>query len=471
MTETIENKTFDEIQIGDAASLVRALDKNDVETWAVMTGNVNLIDLDPGPADTSMFTRGGGQAGWATVLFTTLAGTKLPGIGSIARRIDVNFIKPVGVGIPVTATVTVTDKRPDTQSVILDCRATNPAGEVVFKGTAEIIAPTAKMHHALSELPKVQLRRDDRYLLLLKACEDLPTMSCAVAHPCSEDALVGALDAAKHNLIEPILVGPEKRIADVAAAAGIDIGSCKIVPAEHSHHAAEIAVSLVRSGEAQLLMKGSLHTDELLSAAMDRERGLRTERRLSHCFVIAVPTYPRALIVTDAAINIAPSLEEKRDIIQNAIELAHAIHIPEPKVAILSAVETVTLKIPSTIEAAALCKMADRGQITGGILDGPLAFDNAIDVRAAATKGIRSPVAGEADILVVPDLEAGNILAKQLTFMANAEAAGIVLGARVPIVLTSRADSARTRLASCAIAVLYADAQRRGVVFRKAAAE
>jgi phosphotransacetylase len=218
-------------------------------------------------------------------------------------------------------------------------------------------------------------------------------------------------------------------------------------------------------------MKGSLHTDELLSAVMTKEAGLRTERRLSHCFVIAVPTYPRALIVTDAAINITPSLEEKRDIIQNAIELAHAIGVSNPKVAILSAVETVTLKIPSTIEAAALCKMAERGQITGGVLDGPLAFDNAIDVQAAATKGIRSPVAGKADILVVPDLEAGNILDKQLTFMANAEAAGIVLGARVPIVLTSRADSARTRLASCAIAVLYADAQRRGLALLKAAAK
>jgi phosphotransacetylase/acyl dehydratase len=471
MTETIENKTFDEIQIGETASLVRALDKNDVETWAVMTGNVNLIDLDPGPGDTSMFARGGGQAGWATVLFTTLAGTKLPGIGSITHHIDVDFIKPVAIGIPVTATVTVKGKRPDTQSIMLDCSATNPAGEVVFNGTAEVIAPTTKMHHALTELPKVQLRRDDRYLLLLKACEDLTVMPCAVAHPCSTDALVGAIEAAKHNLIEPILVGPEKKIASVAEAAGVDIGSYKVVSAEHSHHAAEIAVSLVRSGEAQLLMKGSLHTDELLSAVMTKETGLRTERRLSHCFVIAVPTYPRALIVTDAAINITPSLEEKRDIIQNAIELAHAIHIPNPKVAILSAVETVTLKIPSTIEAAALCKMAERGQITGGVLDGPLAFDNAIDVQAAATKGIKSPVAGKADILVVPDLEAGNILAKQLTFMANAEAAGIVLGARVPIVLTSRADSARIRLASCAIAVLYADAQRRGLALLKAAAK
>jgi phosphotransacetylase len=294
-------------------------------------------------------------------------------------------------------------------------------------------------------------------------------MPCAVAHPCSEDALVGTIDAARHNLIVPILVGPEKKIASVAEAAGVDIGPYKIVPTEHSHHAAEIAVSLVRSGEAQLLMKGSLHTDELLSAVMTKEAGLRTERRLSHCFVIAVPTYPRALIVTDAAINITPSLEEKRDIIQNAIELAHAIGVPNPKVAILSAVETVTLKIPSTIEAAALCKMAERGQITGGVLDGPLAFDNAIDVQAAATKGIRSPVAGKADILVAPDLEAGNILAKQLTFMANAEAAGIVLGARVPIVLTSRADSARTRLASCALSVLMADAQRRGLAMRKVA--
>ena len=469
VSNTIENKTFDEIAIGDQASLSRALDKNDVETWAVMTGNVNLIDLDPGPADTSMFARGGGQAGWATVLFTTIAGTELPGIGSIATHVSVDFIQPVGVGVPVTATVTVTEKRPETKSLLLMCEATNPAGEPVFRGSMEVVAPTAKMRHHLSELPKVLLRREDRYLLLLQKCDGLPAMTCAVAHPCSEEALLGAVEAAQHDLIVPILVGPPQKIEAVAAAAGLDLSPFRIVPSEHSHHAAELAVSLVRSGKAQMLMKGSLHTDELLGAVVARDTGLRTERRLSHCFVIAVPTYPRAIIVTDAAINIAPNLEDKRDIIQNAIELAHAIGEPQPKVAILSAVETVTNKIPSTIEAGALCKMADRGQITGGILDGPLAFDNAIDIHAAETKGIVSPVAGQADILVVPNLEAGNMLAKQLTFMANAEAAGIVLGARAPIVLTSRADSAQARLASCAVAVLFADAQQRGRALLKAA--
>jgi phosphotransacetylase len=317
-------------------------------------------------------------------------------------------------------------------------------------------------------LPKVQVRHEDRYLELLRACEGLPALGCAVVHPCSADALRGAVDAAEYHLIAPILVGPESRIRALAEQEGLDISPYRLVPTEHSHQSAEVAVSLVRAGEAQTLMKGSLHTDELLAAVVRKDSGLRTERRISHCFLLAVPTYPRPFIITDAAINIAPTFEEKRDIIQNAIELAHAIGIREPKVAILSAVETVTNKIPSTLEAGALCKMADRGQITGGILDGPLAFDNAIDEQAARTKGIKSPVAGKADILVVPDLEAGNMLAKQLTFMAGAEAAGIVLGARAPIVLTSRADSAQTRLASCALAVLFADALSKGVALLKA---
>ena len=467
---TVENKTFDEITIGESASLVRALDKTDVETWAVMTGNLNLIDLDPGPADTSMFARGGGQAGWAAVLFSTLTGSQLPGIGSITERIAVKFVKPVAMGVPMTVRVTVKDKRPETKTIVLDCVATNPAGEIVAEGILEVAAPVEKMRFALEELPKVQLRREDRFVVLLNKCAGLPPMPCAVAHPCSPDSLQGAVDAARHQLITPFLIGPEARIRAVAEEAHLDISPYRLVPTEHSHESAEVAVALVRSGEAHMLMKGSLHTDELLSAVVQRTTGLRTARRLSHCFVIAVPTYPRAIMVTDAAINIAPSLEEKVDIIQNAIELAHALGTSQPKVAILSAVETVTLKIPSTLEAGALCKMADRGQITGGILDGPLAFDNAIDVQAAKTKGISSPVAGCADILVVPDLEAGNMLAKQLTFMANAEAAGIVLGARVPIVLTSRADSARARLASCAVAVLHADAlQRRSAAVKPVA--
>ncbi len=466
-----ENKTFDEIAIGETASMTRALDKGDVETYAALTGNVNLIDLDPGPADTSMFAQGGGQAAWGAVLFSTLAGTQLPGIGSITEKIDVRFSSPAALGIPVTATVTVIEKRPETGTVILACRATNPAGEIIVEGTAEVRTPLAKMNHALEELPQVQIRRDDRFMQLLSECESLPAMSCAVAHPCSVDALAGAIDAAENGLIDPILVGPERKIREVAAEAGIDISPYRLEATAHSHESAERSVALVRAGEAELLMKGSLHTDEILSAVVHRENGLRTERRLSHCFIIAVPTYPRVIIVTDAAINISPDLATKRDIIQNAIEVALSLRVDQPKVAILSAVETVTTRIPSTIEAGALCKMAERGQITGGILDGPLAFDNAIDVHAAEVKGIKSPVAGSADILVVPDLEAGNMLAKQLTFMANADAAGIVLGARVPIVLTSRADSAKARLASCAVAVLYAEAQQRGMAMLKAAAE
>ncbi|MFZ1827984.1 MAG: bifunctional enoyl-CoA hydratase/phosphate acetyltransferase [Candidatus Competibacteraceae bacterium] len=467
MNDFIENKTFDEIQVGDQASLTRALDQDGVEALAIITGNFNLIDLDPGPADTSMYGQGGGQASWSAALFATLAGTRLPGLGSVAQHIDVRLHRPVAIGVPVTATATVQEKRAETGTVLLECRAVDPTGEEVASGFVEVMAPKEKMRHELLDLPKVQLRRENRYLELLKACEDLPALSCAVVHPCSADSLRGAIEAAEHGLINPILIGPEDKIRAVADQEGLDIRPYRLAHAEHSHHSAELAVAMVLSGEAQTLMKGSLHTDELLGEVVKKVGGLRTGRRISHCFLLSVPTYPRPIIITDAAINIAPTLEDKHDIIQNAIDLAHAIGIAEPKVAILSAVETVTNKIPSTLEAGALCKMADRGQITGGILDGPLAFDNAIDEQAAQTKGIKSPVAGKADILVVPDLEAGNMLAKQLTFMAGAEAAGILLGARVPIVLTSRADSAQTRLASCAVAVLFAEAQRRGAVLKK----
>jgi phosphotransacetylase len=288
-------------------------------------------------------------------------------------------------------------------------------------------------------------------------------VTTAVAHPCEETALSGAIDAAAKGLITPILVGPVGKIREVANASGIDLGALRLIDAPHSHAAAAKAVELVRKGEAELLMKGSLHSDELLGAVVARETGLRTGRRLSHVFVMDVPTYHKVLVVTDAAINIAPTLEDKVDICQNAIDLAIALGREHPKVAILAAVETVTSKMPATIDAAALCKMAQRGQITGGILDGPLAFDNAISAEAARVKGIRSDVAGDPDILLVPDLEAGNILAKQLTFLANADSAGIVLGARVPIILTSRADSVRSRIASCAVAMLAAHARVRAL--------
>jgi phosphate acetyltransferase len=299
-----------------------------------------------------------------------------------------------------------------------------------------------------------------KYGRLIEQARRIAPTPTAVAHPCSAYAIEAAVEAAKLGIVTPILVGPRAKIEAAAREAGADISGLEIVATEHSHAAAERAVALVREGRAALLMKGSLHTDELLSAVVGREAGLRTERRISHCFIMDVPNYPRVLLITDAAINIAPTLAEKVDIVQNAIGLAHALGNDAPRVAILSAMETVNPKLPSTIEAAALCKMADRGQITGALLDGPLALDNAISPEAAAIKGIGGPVAGRADILVVPDLESGNVLAKSLSFLIHADSAGIVLGARVPIVLTSRADTIESRLASCAVAVLLAERRR-----------
>jgi phosphate acetyltransferase len=301
-----------------------------------------------------------------------------------------------------------------------------------------------------------------KYEQVLVRCRTLEPIPTAVAHPCESTALAAALEAGAKGLIIPILVGPAAKIEDVAKRSGLTIGQARIVDAPHSHGAAAKAVALVREGQAELLMKGSLHTDELLGAVVARETGLRTGRRISHVFIMDIPTYHKVLIVTDAAINIAPTLEDKVDICQNAIDLAISLGVATPKVAILAAVETVHSKMPATIDAAALCKMADRGQITGGLLDGPLAFDNAISREAARIKGLTSKVAGDPDILLVPDLEAGNMLAKQLSFLANADSAGLVLGARVPIILTSRADSVRSKIASCAVALLTAHA-RRGV--------
>ena len=303
----------------------------------------------------------------------------------------------------------------------------------------------------------------EKYQRLIKAAQALPTIKVAVAHPCDDVSLQGAIEAARLGLIEPILVGPVERIRNVAKAAGLDIGAMEIVASEHSNDSAAKAAGLVTAGRVEALMKGSLHTDELMGAVVAREAGIRTARRISHCFVMDVPRHPNALIITDAAINIAPTLDDKVDIVQNAIDLAHAMGVTEVRVALLSAMETVTAKVPSTIEAAALCKMADRGQITGALLDGPLALDNAISPEAAAIKQIVSPVAGRANVLVVPDLEAGNMLAKSLSFLAHADAAGIVLGTRVPIVLTSRADFLLTRLASSAVAVMVAAARRQSV--------
>ena len=458
--DLIENRTFDEITVGESASLTRTLSRDDIALFAIMSGDVNPAHLDARYAESSMFHRIIAHGMWGGALVSAVLGTRLPGPGTIYLGQDLRFRKPVGLGDAITVTVTAKEKQSEKHIVIFDCRCVNQRGEAVITGTAVTIAPTVKIRGPRVELPEVHLRRHDRYQELIDRCAGLEPIPTAVVHPCDEVSLAGAVRAAQARLIKPLLVGPEAKIRAVAAAERIDIAAFEIVATEHSHAAAASAVALAREGKVAAIMKGSLHTDELMHEVCSAQTGLKTARRISHAFVMDVPTYAEPLIITDAAINIAPTLDHKRDICQNAIELAQILGFKEPKVAVLSAVETVTAKIPSTLEAAALCKMADRGQVTGGLVDGPLAFDNAVSEEAARDKHIVSPVAGKANILLVPDLEAGNMLAKQLTYMANADAAGIVLGARIPIILTSRADNVRTRLASAAVAVLLAQARR-----------
>ena len=458
-TGFIENRTFDEIAIGESASLSRTLGERDIQLFALASGDINPAHLDPEYAETDMFHRIIAHGLWGGGLLSAVLGTELPGPGTIYLGQSFRFLKPVGLGDRITASVTVTEKRPEHHVLVLDCSCTNQDGEVVISGEAEVKAPVEKVRRKRVELPRVAIPDHDVYKALVRKTRGGTPVPTAIVHPCSAGALEAALEAAMAGLIEPLLIGPEARITAVAEVAGFDISGMQLVPVAHSHAAAAKGVEMVRAGEAQLLMKGSLHTDELMGAVLRRETGLRTERRVSHVYLMDVPGHGRPLMITDAAINIAPSLADKADIISNAIDLAHVLGIPEPRVAILSAVETVNPALPSTLEAAALCKMADRGQISGGIVDGPLAFDNAISEIAAREKGIVSPVAGKADVLVVPNLEAGNMLAKELTFLAGADAAGIVLGARVPIILTSRADSTRTRMASCAVGVLLARAK------------
>ncbi|MDE2156737.1 MAG: bifunctional enoyl-CoA hydratase/phosphate acetyltransferase [Xanthomonadaceae bacterium] len=454
----IENRTFDEIAVGDSASLSRTLCRRDIELFAAMSGDVNPAHMDPAYARTDLFHRVIAHGMWGGALVSTVLGTELPGPGTIYLSQDLHFRAPVGLGDTVTVTVTAREKFADRHRITFDCRCLNQDGVEVILGSAQVQAPTEKIRRPRIELPEVRLASHDRFRELMAHAATGMAITTAVAHPCDEVSLTAVIEAAKAGLIAPILVGPAAKINAAAAQAGLDISALRLVDAPHSHAAAAQAVALVRNGQAGLLMKGSLHTDELMRAVVAADTGLRTARRLSHVYLMDVPDYARPLLVTDAAINIAPSLADKRDIIQNAIDLARIMGIAMPRVAVLSAVETVNPAIPSTVDAAALCKMAERGQITDGIVDGPLAFDNAISPDAAREKGIVSRVAGLADILVVPDLESGNMLAKQLTFLAGADAAGVVMGARAPIILTSRADSPRTHVASCAVAVLVARA-------------
>ena len=457
----IENRTYDEINVGDTATLTRTLKPQDIQLFAIMSGDVNPAHVDPEYAKSSMFREVIAHGMWGGALISTVLGTQFPGPGTIYIDQTLHFSRPVGLGDIITVKLTATRKFDHNHHIIFDCLCTNQDGQKVIAGTAEVLAPTEKIKRERIEMPEVTLLdRDARYQHLLDRTKGMAPVLMAVAHPCDAESLGGVVTAFEAGLIVPILVGPAAKIRALAREHEFDLGTMEIIDVAHSHDSAAQAVALVRAGRAEALMKGSLHTDELMGEVV-AVTGLRTERRVSHVFIADVPTYPRTLLITDAAINIEPTLDDKVDIVQNAIDLAHILGVAEPKVAILAAVETVTAKMRATIDASALCKMADRGQITGGVLDGPLAFDNAVSIVAAKTKGINSAVAGRADILVVPDLESGNMLAKQLEYLADALLAGVVVGASVPIVLTSRADSAQARAASCAIALLMANAKRK----------
>jgi len=453
----IENLTFDEIDVGASASLVRTLTRKDIELFAVMSGDVNPAHVDDAYAHSDMFHKIIAHGMWGASLISTLLGTRLPGPGTIYLEQTLRFRHPVTIGDTVTVSVTATAKDIQRTRISFDCRCINQRGDIVIDGTAQVIAPTDKVRRPQVTLPDVTLHeRDVLFGRLIGAAKARAPIRMAVVHPTDRDTLLGALRAAHEGLITPVLVGPEARIRSVAAAHDIDLTNVPIVGAEHSDDATETAVRLARAGQVDALMKGSPRGDDFLHAAVAPRTGIATDRRMSHVFVIDVPTYPRPLLITDALLNVAPDLQAKRDIVQNAINLAHALGIPTPRVAILSAVETVSSRLKSSLDAAGLAKMADRGQIVGGLVDGPLAFDSAVSQAAARVKGIRSSVAGEADIVVVPDIETGNMLVKQLDYLADAQSAGIILGGRVPIALTSRADVPLEPVASCALAALVA---------------
>jgi len=454
--EYITNCIYDEITIGETAHMEHTLTMEDIKVFAVMSGDINPAHVDPVYAKDDMFHGIIGHGMWTGSLISTVLGTKLPGPGTIYLKQDLQFRHPVRVGDTVIASVKVIKKEDDKKKVTLECRCSNQDGITVVSGEALVIAPTEKIRRKQMAMPEVKLRDNGRFEQMIKDTEPLEPVRTAVVFPVDEVSLLGPIEAFKRTLINPILVGPKDKIQKVADEFKVDISGFEIIDIAEEDKAVNAAVAMAASGEVQALMKGSIHTDDLMSRVVSRDGGLRAGRRLSHIFAMDVPTYHKPLYITDGAINIYPDLLVKRDIVQNAIDLARAV-TPGliPKVAILSAVEVVNPQIQSTIDATALCKMADRGQIKNAILDGPLAFDNAISAEAARIKKIQSKVAGDVDILVAPNLEAGNMIAKQLSYLADAQSAGIVLGAKVPIILTSRADSALSRTGSCALASLF----------------
>ncbi len=455
----LENRTFDEMVVGERASLSHTVTQRDIDLFAAATGDFNPAHVDPAYAATDMFHRVIIHGIWGAGLISAVLGMRLPGPGAIYLGQSLKFLHPVGIGDTITASVTVVAKHAEKGNVTLECACTNQSGAVVITGIAEVRASREKLrlHHVVR--PDVRVARHGAMRAMIARAVAGPAVSTAVVYPVDASSLQAAVASARAGLIIPVLIGPAVQIQAVAAEEVLDISGVRLIDMPSAPDAAAHAVVLARAGEVGMLMKGDLHTDQFMHPIVASGTGLRTDKHISHAYVLDVPAYPRLLLLTDMAINIAPTLAEKVSIVQNAIDCAQVLGVAEPRVAILAAVEVVNPRMQSTVDAAALCKMADRGQITGGVLDGPLAFDNAISVAAASEKGIVSDVAGRADVLVVPDLESGNMLAKQFTFLGGAEAAGVVLGASIPLILTSRADSQATKVASCALGVLMARAK------------
>ncbi|SOE08760.1 phosphate acetyltransferase/phosphate butyryltransferase [Hoeflea halophila] len=459
--DPIENRTIDEIGIGDRAEIERVLTSPDMALFATVSADVHPASLEDGDADRPQLQQSVAHGMWAGSLISSLLATQLPGPGTVLLGQTFRYHQPVRTGDRITVRVEVTGVDKKEARVELACLCLDAKGETVVSGQAEVQAPRTKIRRHPARMPGSRLKAPGvRFATLVEQARALDPLLTAIVHPCDDLSLGGAIAARDEGMIVPVLVGPVAKIEATAEQAGIDLKGVDIVDAPHSHAAAERAVALVHEGRAEALMKGKLHTDELLTAVLHKTGGLRTERRLSHVFALDVPGQDRTLFVTDAAINISPDLEALKDIVQNAIDMVIAIGVEAPRVALLSAVETVTGKLPSTLLAAAICKMHDRGQIVGGKIDGPLAFDNAISPAAVAAKGIVSDVAGHADILVTPDLESGNMIAKQLIHLAGASSAGIALGARVPIMLTSRSDTVDARIVSAALAKVFSHWRR-----------
>ncbi|MGC4027931.1 MAG: bifunctional enoyl-CoA hydratase/phosphate acetyltransferase [Steroidobacteraceae bacterium] len=451
---------FDQIAPGERASIERMLTQESLQLFSALAGNPEPPEASAAAAVSARGTVFAGIGTWLEALVATAIDACLSGADVVLHSQQLRFLKTIGIGDRVRLEVIVTGREPAAGCLDLRCSGVNQDGEPILDGKVEV-APASGQ--GLSGIPEggIHVGPDNGMQRLLAYVRPLEPIRVAVVHSCDEASLSAALDAREAGLLMPILVAPRAKLAAVAAQCGVDLSGIEIVDVPHSHAAAERAVGMAAAGQVEALMKGSLHTDELMAAVISPDGGLRTKRRISHCFVLQTPHYSRPFIVTDAAVNLAPDLAQKADIIRNAVDLAHVLGVPEPRVAILAAVETVNPSMPATLDAAALCKMADRGQISGCVVDGPLAFDNAISIAAARTKGIVSAVAGQADILLVPDLESGNMLAKQLIFLGQAASAGIVLGAKVPVILTSRADSCQARIASCAIALMLAHQYRK----------